>query len=79
MTDLKDFLRNQIKQLAFKNAQDDDSLLHSKILDSISVVDLAVAIEDEYAIKINHTEIVPDNFETINHIVRFLSSKGING
>ena len=77
MSQVKQFIKEQIKTLAFKNAGDDEPLLKSKLLDSIVVVDLAVAIEEKYQIKIPFTEINSDNFETITAIVNFLERKGI--
>ena len=77
MNQVKDFIKEQIKIVAFKNVGDDELLLKSKLLDSIVVVDLAVSIEEKYDIKIPFTEINPDNFETVNTIVKYLNKKGI--
>jgi D-alanine--poly(phosphoribitol) ligase subunit 2 len=77
MTQVKDFLRNEIKGLAFKQVQDGDSLLKSGLLDSITAVDLAVAIENEYNLQIPFTEITAENFETINSIYQYLQTKGL--
>ena len=74
---INDFLREKIKELAFISPEDSDSLLKSRSLDSITVVDLAVMIEQQYKIKIPFTEITEENFESINSIAEFLKSKGI--
>ena len=52
MEDLKIFIQEEILALAFKKVKDDESLIKSKLLDSISVVDLLVSIEDKTGKKI---------------------------
>ena len=41
---IKDRIRQEIKLLAFKTVTDKESLLSSKLLDSINVVDLAGSV-----------------------------------
>ena len=72
---LQEFIKQEIKNLAFKEVGYSDSLLKSGILDSITAVDLAVSIEDKYNIKIPFTEINNQNFETINNIISYLELK----
>lgn len=74
---INDFLREKIKELAFISPEDSDSLLKSRSLDSITVVDLAVMIEQQYEVKIPFTEITEENFESISSIAEYLKSKGI--
>ena len=77
MEGVKTYIKEQVKSLAFATVNDDQSLIASRLLDSIIVVDLAVAIEEKYKVKIPFTEISPENFETVNHIIKYLESKGI--
>ncbi|HLG02432.1 MAG TPA: acyl carrier protein [Bacteroidia bacterium] len=77
MSALKNFIRDYLKENLFIAAGDDESLLKTRRMDSIGVVDLAVAIEEEYDAKINFTDITDDNFDTINKMVSFFESKGI--
>lgn len=75
MQDKKEFIKEQVKLLAFKNVTDDEALLSSKTLDSIIAVDLAVSLEEEFKIKIPFTEINEENFDTVNRIAAYLSKK----
>ena len=77
MPDKKEFIKEQVKLLAFKNVSDDESLLNSKTLDSIVAVDLAVSLEEKYNIKIPFTDINEANFDTVNRIASYLSKKEI--
>lgn len=73
---MKEFIKEQIKALIFRNVGDDEALLSGKLLDSIVVVDLAVALEEYYAVKIPFTDINEANFETVSRIATYLQSKG---
>jgi len=74
---LESFLIQEIKNISFKTVKPDESLIKSGLLSSITVVDLTVAIEENYTIKIPFTDITRDNFDTIELIMKFLSSKGL--
>jgi len=53
--EMEEFLKNKIEELTFEAVESNDSLIESAILDSLTVVDLAVFIENEYRglLKIN--------------------------
>jgi acyl carrier protein len=53
----------------------DQSLLDSGILDSLALLQLIGFIEEQYGIKIAEVDVVPDNFQTLNSIKRFLDTK----
>ena len=54
---------------------DDDSFLGEGIIDSIGVIELVRFIEARYGIKTKPAEIVPDNFDTLNDLVRYINKK----
>jgi acyl carrier protein len=74
MDDIKQFIQNEIMSLAFTKVGYDDSLLKSKLLDSITLVDLLVSIEDKYTIKIPQHLINQEKMDTINLIVATIAS-----
>jgi acyl carrier protein len=45
------------------------------VLDSITIIELVVELENEYNIKVPFNEIVTENFETVEQIVLYLKSK----
>lgn len=79
MNQIEQFIHEQIKSLVFKNVGRNESLLKSRLMDSITVVDLAVTIEEKYNVKIPYTEINEENFDTIELLLAFLKTKGVNG
>jgi acyl carrier protein len=54
---------------------DDDSLLDRGILDSTGVLELVAHLEKTYAIKIQNDELLPENLDSIDAIVKYLERK----
>lgn len=57
---------------AFSN---DDSFLDSGIIDSTGVLELISMLEESYAIKVNDTELVPENLDSIAGLARYIRAK----
>ncbi len=72
---MENFLIDKIEELAFTKVTKSELLWESKILDSISIVELVVEIENEYSIKVPFNEIVVENFETIEKMMKYIHSK----
>lgn len=72
---MKNYLIDKIEEIAFETVAENDSLWESRVLDSITIVELAVEIEGEYGIKVGFDEIIVENFETIERIIKFIESK----
>ncbi|MEP7204442.1 MAG: acyl carrier protein [Ilumatobacteraceae bacterium] len=54
---------------------DGSSLLGRGILDSTSVVEVISFLETEYSISFDDSELVADNFDSIDRIATFVDSK----
>ncbi len=72
---MEQFIINKIEEITFSQVGLTDSLWEEKVLDSISIVELVVELENEFNIKVPFNEIVTDNFETVERIVHYLNSK----
>lgn len=77
-------LKNELKEFiignymaGIKNASlsDTDSFLDNGIIDSIGVIELIHFIQDKYGIKIDVPDIVPENFDTLSNLCRYISRK----
>lgn len=75
---MEEFLKDKIEEIAFETVELEDSLWKEKILDSITIVEFAVEIENEYGIKIPFEEIIEDNFETLSRLIPYLEGKIAN-
>ena len=69
------FLNETINEIAFTEVTEDESLFISKLIDSISFVDLLVAIEEKMNIKIKQNEVNTENFDTVHQITTFIENK----
>jgi acyl carrier protein len=52
-----------------------DSFLNKGILDSTGILEVIYFLEDEFGIKIEDEEMVPENLDSVNNILSFLKRK----
>lgn len=52
-----------------------DSLLQSGVIDSTGVLELIEYLESEFGIRVEETESVPENLDSIDNLVRFVATK----
>lgn len=53
----------------------DRSLLQSGILDSVGLLRLLLFIEEQFEVSVEDEELVPENFDTIQSLARFVQAK----
>ena len=63
------FIQQEVATLAFKKVGYDESLIKSRLLDSITVVDLIVTIEERIGKRIPQHLTTEDNLDTIIQII----------
>ena len=54
---------------------DDALLIETGILDSLGILKLVSAIEEQFGIEVLDEELIPENFHTVNDIARLIESK----
>ena len=59
-------------QSALNNA---DSFLETGILDSTGILEVIYFIEEDFDIKVEDDEMIPENLDSVDHIVAFISRK----
>lgn len=75
-TELRKFITSRyMNKFGGKKLSSSDSFLEKGIVDSIGVIELAAFIQRQYGIKIKPPEIVPENFDTIDNLERFILKK----
>jgi len=77
-------IRQQIRNFVLENfldsadptqLRDDVSLERSHIVDSARMMDLILFIEQVFGFTVEDEEAIADNFETINNLVAYVSTK----
>jgi acyl carrier protein len=52
-----------------------DSFLEKGVLDSTGILEVIYFLEDEFQIKVEDDEMIPENLDSVNNIVAFVGSK----
>jgi len=52
-----------------------DSFLVKGILDSTGILEVIYFLEDEFGIKVEDEEMIPENLDSINNLVAFVNKK----
>mgnify|MGYP001270598323 FL=1 len=76
--DIKELIQKEIKSIAFVGVSYDTSLINSNILDSLTVIDLAIFLEEQTDLNIPARDINSENFDSINKIADYLKKRKNN-
>ena len=55
--------------------KEDTSFLESGVIDSTGILELIAFLEETYGLEIEDEDVVPENFDTLRNVVRFLEIK----
>ena len=53
----------------------EDSFLEKGILDSTGILEVIYFLEEDFEIKVEDTEMIPENLDSVNNIVAFIDRK----
>ena len=70
-----DQIRDYVARTFAKTVGPDDSLLDSGLVDSTGIFELVGFLEDNFGVKIEDEEIVPEHFETSAMVAAFVERK----
>lgn len=79
-----DDARHQLRQFILNNylftddqaaLADDTSFLDNGILDSMGILELVDFINETFGVKVAGGELVPENLDSINSVLKFLTNK----
>ena len=72
---LSDKIASEILQQKDRSIKADEKLISSGLIDSFSLVDLALIVEDEYDVHLDDTELTADNFDTLKELAEIIQSR----
>lgn len=58
--------------------REETSFIEDEVLDSLDIIKIVVAIEDEFSISIDTDDIVPESFENIDNMINLIKKLGGN-
>ena len=72
--DIRSFI---VAEFFFGRAEDlrDDGLLLGSVIDSTGVLALVSYLQEHFAIVVEDDEVVPDNLDSVQHVVRYVARK----
>ena len=72
---LKEFIADEILKQPGRNIAADEKLISSGLVDSFSLMDLALFVEDTYDVRIEDTELNAETFDTLEALAAFVQSR----
>ena len=75
ISNLEKFIATQILKQPDRKIAADESLLSSGLIDSFSLMDLALYVEDTFGVRIEDTELNADTFDTLNQLSALIESR----
>ena len=63
-------LSDQMDEIGF-----DESLLENGVIDSTGILEVVFFVEDEFGIEIDNSEVLPENFDSINSLAAYIRRK----
>ena len=68
----KYLLENHLFSSDDSQLRNDDSLLEKGIIDSTGILEVIMFLETRFDIKVKDSEMLPENFDSVQNIVRFV-------
>jgi acyl carrier protein len=75
ITKLSNFLANDIFKQPNRTIAPDEPLISSGLIDSFSLMDVALFIEDNFGIRIEDTELNADTFDNLTQLAALIESR----
>lgn len=70
---IRGYLESRTGRKELRSMDPDESLLETGIIDSMVMVGLIAFIEERFGFRVEEDDMVPENFETLNRIARYVS------
>ncbi|GAB4400957.1 MAG: hypothetical protein OHK003_27080 [Anaerolineales bacterium] len=69
------FIAEKILKQPNKVVSPDEALISSGLIDSFSLMDLALFIEDTFGVRVEDTELNAETFDNLNQLAALISSR----
>lgn len=72
---ITNYLKNEILQQPDREIKADEAIISSGLIDSFSLVDVALFVEDEFGVTIDDTELNADTFDTLDALANLVIAR----
>lgn len=71
----KQSIREVVESFTKRAIAEDESLFDSGLLDSFTLPDMVTSLEQKFGVHVPDSELIPQNFDSLNRIHELLQSK----
>lgn len=75
ISNLETFIATQILKQPNRKIGADEALISSGLIDSFSLMDLALFVEDSFGVRVEDTELNADTFDNLNQLAALVESR----
>jgi acyl carrier protein len=75
LSGLEQYIVTKILKQPNRKISPDEPLISSGLIDSFSLMDLALFVEDTYDVRIEDTELNADKFDSLNQLATLIESR----
>jgi acyl carrier protein len=75
LSNLEKFIATQILKQPNRKIAADEPLISSGLIDSFSLMDLALHVEDTFGVRIEDTELNAETFDTLQQLAALIQSR----
>lgn len=72
---IEQYIAGQILKQPNRKVASDEPLISSGLIDSFSLMDLALFVEDNYGVRIEDTELNADTFDNLTQLLSLIESR----
>jgi len=75
ISQLETFIKTDILKQPDRSIAPDEPLISSGLIDSFSLMDVALFVEDNYGVRIEDTELNADTFDSLTQLASLIESR----
>jgi acyl carrier protein len=75
VSQLADYISKEIMKQPDREIDPDEALISGGLIDSFSLVDLALFVEEKFGVRIDDTELNADTFDSLNQLAKLITSR----
>ena len=76
LKNISEYIASEILKQPGKTIEQNEALISSGLIDSFSLVDLSIFIEETFGVRIEDTELNADTFDTLEELLQLVEQKG---
>ena len=75
ITNLQSYIASELLKNQDRHISPEEALISGGMIDSFSLIDLALFIEEKFGVRIDDTELNAETFDTLNQLAAIIQSR----